>query len=157
MVPQKVNIPGWPYYVTIDGEVFRFGSKKPLKPILRRDGYSVNLFDHGRSKYIRINNIMREAYFNGIKLPLKHLDGNKLNFSYWNLRPMTRSQMATFERPNGYHAIPVIETLPDGTENIYKSAAECARKIYVSKSTISKWCNGKHKNSVNENKYRWAD
>ena len=31
MVPQKVNIPGWPYYVTIDGEVFRFGSKKTTK------------------------------------------------------------------------------------------------------------------------------
>lgn len=157
MIPQKVKIKDFPYYVTIDGQVFRIGSNKPLKPILRRDGYTVNLHANGKIKHVRINNIMREAYFNGTKLPLKHLDGDKLNFSYWNLKPMTNSEIATFERPNGYNAKPVIETLPDGTENIYKSAAECARKIFVAYSTVRKWCNGAHGNSVNDNKYRWAD
>lgn len=156
MPPQKVQIPGFPYYITIDGEVYRNGAKKPLKPILRRDGYSVNLSNKGKKRSVRVNNLMRELYFNGIKLPLKHLNGCKTDFSYWNLKPMQRSKIPLFERKNGWNAKCVIETLPDGTDHLYASAAECARAIHVSCSAVRKWCNGKHKNTSNENEYRWG-
>lgn len=155
--PQKVDIPGYPYYITIDGEVFRNGAKEPLKPVLRRDGYSVTLSVHNKRKCFRINNLMREAYFNGTKLPLKHLDRDSKNFSYWNIKPMTRAEIAKMERPNGYNAKSVVETLPDGTENIYASAAECARKIFVSSSTVCNWCNKRRQNFSNDNTYRWED
>ena len=95
MIPQSVRIPGWPYYLAIDGHVYRDGSKKPLKPILKRDGYCVNLSDGNRRKSFRLNNLMRDLYFGGVKLPMQHLNGCKTDFSYWNLKPMKRSEIPT--------------------------------------------------------------
>lgn len=157
MVPQSIKIPGWPYRITIEGNVYREGSSKPLKPILRRDGYSVNLSNGNKKKIFRINNLMRELYFGGTNLPLKHLNGCKKDFSYWNLKPMPRAEISKYESKHGWSAKCVIETLPDGTENVYPSAAECARQIHASYSAVCKWCNGTHKNTVNDNSYRWED
>lgn len=157
MIPQSVRIPGWPYYITIEGHVYRDGSKKPLKPILKRDGYCVNLSDGKRRKTIRLNNLMRDLYFGGVNLPMKHLNGCKTDFSYWNLKPMKRSEIPTAERQHGWSAKAVIETLPDGTEIIYPSAAACGRARYISAEVIRAWCNGRKQNRINENKYRWEE
>lgn len=154
-IPQKVSIPGYPYYITIDGEVFREGSKKPLKPINSTYGIYVCLYKEGRPVKFRVNNLMKNAYFGGGDFLMKHKDGDKWNFRYSNLKPIKRNQISTFERPNSWNAKAVIETLPDGTENIYASAAECARKLFVSKSTVRKWCLGVNGNTVNGNKYRY--
>lgn len=143
MVPQKVEIEGWPYYITIEGKVFRNGSNKPLKPYEGRDGYSVTLSDGKKRKNFRLNNLMRNAYFKGTRLPIKHLNRDKLDFSYWNLKPMPRNKISKAERKHGWVAKAVIETLPDGTENIYPSGSECARIIHVSASSVRAWCNGK--------------
>lgn len=156
-MPQKVQIPGWPYYLTIEGHVYRDGSDRPLKPVLRRDGYGVTLCYKNRKKTFRLNNLMRDLYFGGTQLPIKHLDGDKLNFSYWNLRPMPRNQIPGAERPHGWYAKSVIETRPDGTETIYESAAECARRLYISSCAVRNWCNGKCNPSINQNLYRWED
>ena len=156
-VPQKVPIPGYPYYVTIDGEVFRDGSKVPLKVSEGMYGFYVTLYNKSGSKKFRIGNLMSQAYFNGVRLPLKHLDGNKRNFSYYNLKPMPRNMIPKAERPNGWSSKAVIEILPDGTENIYASAAECARHLGVSPTNIRYLCRGERKNHINSNTYRYED
>lgn len=157
MIPQSVPIPGWPYYLTIDGKVYRNGKSKPRKPVVRSGYYAVTLYDNDRSKVYGMGQLMRELYFDGTKLPLVHLDGCSANFAYWNLKPVPRSEVLKYHRKHGYNAKAVIETLPDGTENIYASAAECGRVIHVAAETVQKWCCGAHKNTVNENTYRWED
>lgn len=153
-VPQKVAIPGWPYYITIEGEVFRNGSQKPLKPIRTADGYTkVNLSHGGKTWCVQISSLMRLCYFGGTILPLRHLDGQKANCQYWNLTPVHRSVISSSIR----RSRAVIETLPDGTENIYQSAKACAKAIYVDRSTILNWLAGRRKNTVNDNTYRWED
>lgn len=152
-IPQKVKIFDWPYYLTIDGKVYRENSTKPLTPVKRRDGYSVTLCNNKKQKTFRMNNLMRIFYFNNTPLPIKHLNGCKTDFAYWNLKPMPRKEISIAERKNGWTAKAVIEILPDGTENIYPSAAECGRKNYVSDSTIRSWCSKRRKNTINENKY----
>lgn len=157
MVPQKIKIPDWPYYLTIDGYVYREGSEKPLKQTPNRFGYVVTLSNKNIKKQFRLSTLMRNLYFCGNPLPMKHLDGDKSNFSYWNLKPMPRSEIPNYERPQGWNAKAVIETEPDGTENIYQSAAECARKLFISPSCVRRWCCGKSKPSINNNTYRWEE
>lgn len=153
-VPQKVAIPGWPYYITIEGEVFRNGSQKPLKPIRTSGGYTkVNLSHAGKKWYVQIPSLMRICYFGSTKLPLRHLDGQKANCRYWNLIPTPQSEISSRNRMGR----PVIETLPDGTENIYPSAKACAKVLYVDSSTLLNWLAGRRKNTVNDNTYRWED
>ena len=153
-VPQKVAIPGWPYCITIEGEVYRNGSKKPLRPIRTADGYTkVNLCDGGKRWSPLVPALMRLCYFGGTNLPLRHLDGQKANCRYWNLTPVDQSVISRSIR----RSRPVIETLPDGTENIYPSAKACAKAVYVDRSTMLNWLAGRRKNTVNDNTYRWED
>lgn len=157
-VPQKVDIPDYPYYITIDGEVFRKGSDKPLKYSYRKfEGSCVCLCNNGKRKSFRISNLMRMCYFNNTKKFLKHLDGVESNYSYWNLKPVTEEEHIKSITRSNHNRKAVIEILPDGTENIYSSATECAKANFVHKSTISYWCNGKCKNKINDNQYRWED
>lgn len=104
-----------------------------------------------------VSRLMRDAYFNGTNLPLNHLDGNYKNMAYWNLKPMTRAEIIKQKRKHGWYSKSVVEIYPDGTEKIYPSASECARKIFVSYATVTRWCNKKHKNTINDNIYRWED
>lgn len=157
MIPQSVRIPGWPYYLTIEGHVYRDGAKKPLKPVLSREGYCVTLCKNGKTKTFRLNNLMRDLYFGGVKLPMLHLDGCATNFAYWNLKPTPREKLASVCRPYSYRARAVVETLPDGTEIVYPSVSECARAIFVNKATVRNWCNGKTENTINGNRYRWEE
>lgn len=156
MVPQKVQIPGWPYYLTIDGEVFREGKKDPVKKQFRKGCAYVSLYNGKRKKRAFLSKLMRELYFNGTTLPLKHINGSHMDYSFWNLKPIHPKELTMYGRTTGNRGKSVVETLPDGTENIYPSAAACAKALHYTANAVTRWCRGEC-NSTNGNKYRWEE
>lgn len=159
-VPQSVKIPDWPYYITIDGQVFREGKSHPLKPRLRRDGYVVNLSEHrtsgGKSQYYRVSNLMRMCYFGNTPLPLRHKNGLAADFSYWNLEPVPRAELCRKIAPERGNARAVICT-QNGIETVYTSIIAAARANYVAPSTIRKYCNSTDGRMLDGVAYKWED
>lgn len=153
-IPQRVDIPGFEgiYYVTIDGKVYHYGREdKPLKPVLRRDGYAVCLCGKNGKKHMRMNNIMRMCYFNNTNLPLKHLASPK-DFSYWNLKPTERKEISKIA---GDHNRKAVVRIYKGEVEFYASATECGKENDLSQSTVGKYCSGKRKTTLDGAVYMW--
>ncbi len=51
----------------------------------------------------------------------------------------------------------IIETLPDGTKNVYETLTDCAKNIGVADATLCHYLNEKRKNKTNKNKYEYGD
>ncbi len=149
MIPQKVKIPGWPYWISIEGKVYREKTdrtlrEKPLTPVRRREGWTVSLsMDHGTRKiHARLANLMRQCYFGGTPLPLHHKNGMSSDFAYWNLQPMTQSELMRRVRPERENAKTVIRTDADGSERLYSSISQAAKENGISDSTLRRWLTG---------------
>lgn len=99
-VPQQMDIPGYGgrYYIRIDGTVWRRRKSKDtrMRGVRRGRNREYKLTTpEGRTICKTASSIMRETYFRGLpqNMRLVHKDGLESNWAYWNLQPMTLSEM----------------------------------------------------------------
>ena len=154
-IPQKVDIPGYEgvYYVTIDGEVYRYGKSIPLKKHCDNRNYRVNLSLGGKTTPKSMGTIMKMCYFKGTSQKLKH-KGSRDDFSYWNLVPASQSEIVT--GINKSRRRKVIRIL-DEKETFYNSVDECAKTNFIDKSTICRYCNKQRKSTIDGATYMWEE
>lgn len=134
----------------------RVQSKKYKNPILLRPDircgyYSVTLSLNGQTKHFLIHDLVYAAFCGsedkGNKV-IDHIDGNKLNNVYTNLRLITKSEnslLAFYTQRTNKNCKPVI-MFKEGTFIMtFPSLAKAAEYIGSDSSTISKVCRGKLK------------
>lgn len=83
-----------PYFVTEDGQVFREGKTKPLKPDQTNGYLRVTLCIEGKTQRFLVHRMVAETYFSNPKNleQVNHLDGNRSNNHTSNLEWCTRSE-----------------------------------------------------------------
>ncbi len=90
------SIEGFPEYrIYQDGHVYSCRSKKVLKPNITRNGYKqVSLCQNGGQYIKRIHRLVAEHFIDNPenKPQVDHIDRNKTNNMYWNLRWVTPSE-----------------------------------------------------------------
>lgn len=154
-VPQKVDIPGFEglYYVTIEGEVYRYGKDKPLKPFERASGKKeVILSKNSKATHKSIGVIMKECYFKDI--PQDYLlarKGSKSDFSYWNLFPISRKDFNAKINPRRKCVV----RIKDGKVEFYSSARKCSKDNFYNAAEVAKICNSKSKKGLDGATYMW--
>ena len=83
------------YVVSINGEVFRKGKTKPLKPDIGKQGYQrVTLSHEGKTQRFLIHRLVAECYIPNLNnLPyVNHIDNNPMNNSVSNLEWCSHSE-----------------------------------------------------------------
>lgn len=156
MLPQQIDIKGYDgkYYVTIDGDVFRRykSCDRKLKPWSRHRHYSVSLTDDkGKKKERTINSIMKRAYFNcdDKNYGVYHKNGVKADCSYGNLKLVDAQTLGKLG--GGKSTSKTVLKICKETNailGIYPSARKAAKSHYVSRQTMSDYCNGRTKNTA---------
>lgn len=138
----KVDIPGFEgfYYATSDGFVYNKKTGRKLKPRIRRSQVKYMLVKEKVATEKTMSWIMRMCFFDGKPGVLMHKDMCPSNWSLWNLKLTTQSEVSKRNRGVRYKA--VIHSKPDGTEDVYESAAAAARALYVAPGTIQRYCRG---------------
>lgn len=152
-VPQQMDIPGFGgrYYIRIDGTIWRRWKSKDVQLQGTRHGrnrdYKLTT-PAGRAICKTASAIMRETYFRGLpqNMRLVHKDGLESNWAYWNLQPMTLSEMGKkHNRSIDARSILKIDPKTDEIVAIYKSTRAAARAAFCSRQTISDACNHRSK------------
>ena len=151
----------WKEISNFDGdyEVSNYGrikSNKYNSPILLRYDircgyYSVLLSKNGKSKHFLVHDLVYNA-FSEIKkkdnFVIDHIDGNKLNNNFSNLRCVSKSENtknAFYEQKLSKNCKPVI-AYKDGVKiGEYPSIAKAAECLQLDGSSISKVCKNKQK------------
>lgn len=86
-----------PYYVSANGQVFREGSTKPLKPDVARHGYMrVTMCVNGKTHRASVHRIVAETYIPNPdnKPQVNHIDNDRSNNAVSNLEWVTVSENA---------------------------------------------------------------
>lgn len=152
-VPQQMDIPGYGgrYYIRIDGTVWRRRKSKDtrMRGVRRGRNREYKLTTpEGRTIRKTASAIMRETYFRGLpqNMRLVHKDGLESNWAYWNLQPMTLSEMGK-KHNRGIDARCVLKIDPATGEvvQIFQSAREAGRAAFCCGQTIADACNHRSK------------
>ena len=91
------DIPGYQglYAATQDGQIWSYYKNNFLKPTPQEDGYlKVSLFKNGNKKTFYVHKLIALTYIPNLenKETVDHIDKNKLNNNYLNLRWATLSE-----------------------------------------------------------------
>lgn len=152
-VPQQMDIPGFGgrYYIRIDGTIWRRWKSKDVQLQGTRHGrnrdYKLTT-PAGRAICKPASAILRATYFKGLpsNMRLLHKDGQESNWAYWNLQPMTQSEIGKkHNRSIDARSILKIDPKTDEIVAIYKSTRAAARAAFCSRQTISDACNRRSK------------
>lgn len=85
------------YLISENGEIFNIKSKSKLQTHIIKCGYVLAQLNHKGKKYNRyVHRLVAEAYcdldVNNKKYEVDHIDSNRLNNNYLNLRVVTRAE-----------------------------------------------------------------
>lgn len=154
LLPKTIS--GFPLYsITPNGDVYSAfkGSVKQLRPCKDSSGYlAVSLFTGSKRRHsFKVHKLVALTFIGeapGASYQIDHIDGNKLNNHYTNLRWITQSaNILKKYREDGHKthfAKPVVQKNLNG-EVIAKhqSGLDAAKQIGGDSSAISKVCLGK--------------
>lgn len=103
------QVPDWPYWITIDGEIFnQHGQQlKPCKDTRPGKGHlTVQLWNGGKKKRIKIHILVMELFVGPRPkgLEVRHLDGNPENNHVRNLKYGSSSENKLDQVRHGRHA-----------------------------------------------------
>lgn len=147
------------YFADTDGEIYNGRGRKLAKYKGKYGTYSTKIKADGVFKSVDVGTIMKETFFK--KLPpgyvLWHKNGMRSDFQLGNLEAISRTELCLRAGKNGgKRAVAKIDQAGNVAE-IYRSAAEAARKNYYTTSTICKHCNGEIRRATDGCKYVWAE
>lgn len=150
------------YEVSNFGNVRNSNTGKILKPIEDRYGYlCVCLHELGKNHYKKVHRLVAEAFVENEedKPCIDHIDGNRKNNIYTNLRwvtpkensnnPITLAKIKVNCKPPRNKTKPVICV---ETQEKYESLIEASKCVGVDASTIGKCCKGERKTAGG---YHW--
>ena len=154
-LPEEIwkKIPDYHYSVSSLGRVRNDDTLLLLKPSLTCGYYKVRLSKDGKTTDWLIHRLVYSVFSEIDILPkekvVDHIDGNKLNNSYKNLRLTTLSEnvnSALYNTKTNSSCKKVEQlTLTDEHIKYFDSAAQAARELKLDSSTISKVCRGVNK------------
>ena len=152
-VPQQMDIPGFDgrYYIRIDGTVWQRRKSKDTRMQghrrRRKREYKLTT-PEGRTICKSASAILRETYFRGLpqNMRLLHKDGLESNWAYWNLQPMTQSEIGKkYHRSVDARCVLKIDPATGEVVQIFRSAREAGRAVFCSRQTIADACNHRSK------------
>lgn len=168
--PQRMDIPGTEYYVTIDGDVYRRWKTVPdkkIKPYIKnhsRHQRVIHLCVNGVQKAVTMAYIMKQTYFRGMPegMCLHHLDGSHENYAVWNLKPCTVQELGRLHsRKHNARCVLKRDAATGEVLEIYPSARRAARENYMSFQTVLDACNNRRKKrpgiASDGYRYEWED
>ena len=166
------DIPGYEglYQVSNLGNVksLKFGKERILKSIKRKDNYlHVYLYKDGKQKNFLVHRLVAEVFIPKIegKEFVDHIDGNRSNNVYTNLRYCTNKENCNFElckkhmsearKGEKNHMYGKTGELNHRSKavlcvelnRIFGSTMEAERELGINQSHISACCRGKYKSS----------
>ena len=126
------------YYVSEYGEVYNKNTGIKLKP--KKDGYLRYTYYENQKPITKAAHILVYENFisKEIKYEIDHIDGNRLNNHYSNLRDVEHSVNAINAMKNGHKNVVPVDQLNDNLEIIksYPSIAAAAKQIGCQPSLI---------------------
>ena len=147
------KIPEYPNYsISSKGRIKNDNTQLLLRPSTVCGYYKVRLSNNGEIKDYVLHRLIYKIFSNsdipeGYKID--HIDGNKTNNSFENLRCVTNQENALFslyETKTNKTAKEVAQfDLKGNYITSFPSAREAARQLELDSSTISKVCRGKNK------------
>ena len=140
------------YLISNTGNVFSIKSNKILKPEIRRNYYSVQLFNGKTYKHYSIHRLVASHFIPNPNnfLYVNHKDENKLNNCVSNLEWCTASYNVRYgtsiKRAVEKKSKRVLQLDRQfNTLNIFSSVAEAERQTGIPNPNIIKCCKGKRK------------
>lgn len=135
------------YYVSEDGYVYNKNTKIKLKP--KKDGYlRYTYYKDNKSITEAAHILVYKAFVNTeIKYEIDHIDGNRLNNHYTNLRDVEHAENAINAMKNGHKNLVPVKQI-DNKGNIIKtfpSIAAAAREMNCQPALIRRAINKKCK------------
>lgn len=140
------------YQISSLGRIRNINSNRILRPSLTCGYYKVRLSNKGIAKDYLVHHLVfkhfsKEKY--NADLVIDHIDGNKLNNNFNNLRLLSRKENAlmAYYKTNTNPAIKTVLQFDKDMNFIqeFQSVREAARCLNLDSSTISKVCRGVNK------------
>jgi hypothetical protein len=160
------KIPGYENYeISTLGEIRKILKTKKKPKIMaqykKKGLYIVGLTRNGKKKEHRVHKIMQEVFMEEPKpgQVLHHKNGIKIDNSLTNLEYISRQELGAKTGAKSRRK-PVRKIDPKTKEvvDVYKSAREAGRKNFLSRQTITDYCNKLHKKkkiAPDGYKYEW--
>ena len=128
------------YYISEDGDMYNKNTKIKLKP--KKDGYLRYTYYIDKKPVIEAAHILVYKYFinRKIKYEIDHIDGNRFNNHYSNLRDVEHAENAINAMRNGHkNMIPVLQINEKGKIiKEFPSIASAAREMQCQQALISR-------------------
>ena len=142
------------YLISNMGRVRNIKTNKILRPSIVSGYYKVRLSKNGVVKDFLIHKLVysvfsEEPYLLDKTFVIDHIDANKLNNKFSNLRKITNSEnvfASLYEQKTNSSAKQVAQySLDNKLLKVFPSTKEAARQLQLDSSTISKVCRGVNK------------
>lgn len=142
------------YLISNFGRIRNIKTDRLLKPSVTSGYLKVRLCKNGIIQDLLIHKLVyavfnSEEYLNDRKMVIDHIDGNKINNNFNNLRKISNSEnafAALYEQKTNGSIKPVAQYSLDGELiNTFSSCRVASRELKLDSSTISKVCRGKNK------------
>lgn len=135
------------YYVSEYGDVYNSNTKAKLRP--KKDGYlRYSIFIDNEIKIIPAHILVYKAFVNKeIHNEIDHIDGNKLNNHYTNLRDISHSENMINAMNNGHRNKIAVEQIDENGNivKIFPSIAAAAKEMKCQPALIRRAIKNKNK------------